>query len=329
MTKTRSKLTLLRTVYPPISNHEATFLQNDPEVEALLRQSDFYIIAGRALSEMRDFHFDAEEATLKFDFVVGFGPAHPDIVHLLELPGVAATDGNVEIETWERGRGFRIWHGDGDERQVVEWFTTEKLLWERARNRPGIIGLENVRDLATYDLLYVGIATKGDSFSRLLKRGHKARQEILSKEPQRYPGARVSDEIFLFMLTCEPLIITHFEPDHSFTETDLDGSYEAKRITADAEKAFVSLLKPEYNIQLFPNYPKGSDGLYESGYARYGYVIAEQMAFNTAHGTFRGSFDGGTGMITNDGDAIFIEGDEVKFFRSGIDFPSETGKAIA
>lgn len=44
---------------------------------------------------------------------------------------------------------------------------------------------------------YTEIAKKGDSFDRLLARGHKARQEILANEPQRYPGARVSDETFL------------------------------------------------------------------------------------------------------------------------------------
>ena len=37
-TSAKSKLTFLETVYPPISNQEAVWLQNDPEVEALLRQ---------------------------------------------------------------------------------------------------------------------------------------------------------------------------------------------------------------------------------------------------------------------------------------------------
>ncbi len=48
-TSTKSKVTFLETVYPPISNQEAIWLKNDTEVEALLRQSDFYMIGGRAV----------------------------------------------------------------------------------------------------------------------------------------------------------------------------------------------------------------------------------------------------------------------------------------
>lgn len=323
MSSTKTKLTALRTVYPPIANSHATALAKVPEVEELLRTSDFYMIGGRAIARMRDFAFDAAAGVLTFDFVVGGGPANPVRIELRSLPGVAAAGADVEIEIDDAGSGFRIWHGT----EVVEWFTTEKLLWDRARDRPGISGLDDVRSLATYDLLYVGIAKVGDSFDRLLARGHKARQEILANEPQRYPGAKVSDETFLFLFQCDPMIFTQFDPGHDFTEADLDTDYEAKRITADAEKAFVSLLKPSYNVQLFSSYPKGSDGLFGSEYQRYGYVLAEQMAFNTAHGGFRGGVDAVTGMINNDGDAIFVEGNSVSLFRSGVDFPSESGKA--
>ena len=124
------------------------------------------------------------------------------------------------------------------------------------------------------------------------------------------------------MFAADPLIIQTFELDHDFTEEDLDSSYDNKQIVADAEKAFVSLLKPSYNVQLFKNYPKGRDGLYGSDYDRYGYVIAECMAFNTAHGIIRGGVDE-SGMINNDADAIFIEGDTVSLFKSGVDFPNQ------
>lgn len=325
MTVTKSKVTALRTVYPPISNAHATVLQKDPEVEALLRTSDFYMIGGRAAAKMSDFETDVKKGKLRCSFAIGDGPSHPVAFNIHELPGVKRAGPSLEIEIDQAGSGFRIWDISGGKREIAEWFTTEKLLWDRAHERPGIEGLEDVRVLATYDLLYVGIAKVGDSFDRLLARGHKARQEILAAEPQRYPGARVSDETFLFMFECDPLIITQFEPDHAFKESDLDGDYEAKRITADAEKAFVSLLKPSYNVQLFPNYPKGTDGLYGSDYARYGYTIAEKMAFNTAHGSFRGGVDGATGMINNDADCIFIEGDAVQLFRSGVDFDPATG----
>lgn len=324
MTVTKTKITALRTVYPPISNADAVPLMRDPEVEALLRQSDFYMIGGRARASLTQPIIDAQTETMEFDFVVAEKSSSVRIV-VRELPGVAEAGCPVlEIEFDAEGRGFRIWksESDGDPVELLEWFTTEKLLWDRARGRPGIYGLDNLRDLGTYDLLYVGIAKEGDSFDRLLARGHKARQEILANEPQRLPGARVSDETFLFMFMADPLFIQTFEPDHEFTDGDFQTDYDGKRIVADAEKAFVSLLRPEYNVQLFKNYPKGADGLYGAGLARYGYVIAEQFAFNTVHGTIRGGVRP-DGMISNGADAIFVEGDAVKLFRSGVDFPAD------
>jgi len=78
-----------------------------------------------------------------------------------------------------------------------------------------------------------------------------------------------------------------------------------KRIVADAEKAFVSLLKPEYNIVKFSNYQRGVDSLYGSKYARYAYAIGEDLALNTAHDRVRGARDP-NGVISNDADFIFV-----------------------
>jgi hypothetical protein len=53
---------------------------------------------------------------------------------------------------------------------VVDWFTTERLLWARQQGMPGISGLNNCIEALTYELLYVGIAKAGDSFDRLIHR---------------------------------------------------------------------------------------------------------------------------------------------------------------
>lgn len=315
MTSTKNKLTVLTTVYPPISSADAVRLMQIPAVEEMLRTSDFYIIGARALARMSNPSFDRATNDLRFDFAIGDEPPQPVRVALQELPGVKALKGkDFLVEFDAAGSGFRVWDEDGprEDEEPAEWFTTEKLLWDRTRGRPGIYGLDNCRDLATYDLLYVGIAKVGDSFDRLLARGHKARQEILSSEHARAPGARPSDEIFLFMFKAEPLIMTTFDFDHEFTDEDLSGAYDAKRIVADAEKAFVHLLDPPYNREKFVNYPKSKDGLFGQGYQRYGYVIGEQMAFNTLHGRVRGGVDQ-FGIITNDADAIFVEGETVTF----------------
>lgn len=329
-TSTKSKVTFLETVYPPISNQEAVWLQNDPQVEALLRQSDFYMIGGRAEAKYLNLVIDPETYVITFDFAIGDDFRDPVEIHIRDLPAVEESD--AESYWIEAGdKNIRVWDGPIGEpgSDVLEWFTTEKLIWDRSRGRAGIERFDRYREAATYDLLYVGIAKVGDSFDRLISNGHKARMEILGNEPQRYPGARVTDEIYLFLFNVQPLIMTTFEPEHDFENEDFSGAYDQKRIVADAEKAFVSLLKPEYNVVKFASYPKGADGLYGSDFVRYGYAICEAFSFNTAHGRIRGSRDADTGFITNDADSIFVEGSTVKLFVSGVDFPAEPPPAAA
>jgi hypothetical protein len=323
-TSTKVKVTFLETVYPPISNQEALWLQHVPEVEALLRQSDFYMIGGRPEAKYLDLAVDPDTYFATFDFAIGDDFRDPVALHIRELPAVAASGAS---SFWIEGgeKIIRVWDGPIKEPRsnVLEWFTTEKLIWDRSRGHAGIEGFDRHREAASYDLLYVGIARVGDSFDRLISKGHKARMEILGNEAQRYPGARITDEIYLFLFNVQPLIMTTFEPDHDFKNEDFSGAYDQKRIVADAEKAFVSLLKPEYNVVKFASYPKGTDGLYDSDFVRYGYVICEALSFKTPHGRIRGSRDAATGFITNDADCIFIEGDAVKLFVSGVDFPAE------
>lgn len=321
-TVSRSKISRLELVYPPISNQEAVWLQDDPEVQAEMRHSDFYMIAGRAEARFTEITCDQDAHILRFNVRVGDALTDSVALRLHELAGVDGHD-RYWLEAGEKM--VRVW--DGPVRQegskVLAWFTTEKLLWDKARGMPGIDGLDRCRDLATYDLLYVGIAKKGDSYERLINRGHKARMNILANEPQRYPGARVSDEVYLFLFRANPLILQTFAPGHEFSDEDLSPNIDRKRIVADAEKAFVSLLRPDYNVTKFAKYPRGDDGLFGAGYDRYGYLIGEGIAFNTAHGRFKGAHDP-CGSISNDADFIMVEGDNVSLFVSGKDFPASS-----
>lgn len=329
-TSTKSKVTFLETVYPPISNQEAVWLHSDPEVAALLRQSDFYMIGGRAEAKYLNLVINPENDAITFDFAIGGDFRDPVEIHIRDLPAVKESQAeSFWIEAGEKN--VRVWDGPIGEAgsNVLEWFTTEKLIWDRSRGLPGIKRFDQYREAATYDLLYVGIAKVGDSFDRLIRNGHKARMDILANEPQRYPGARVTDEIYLFLFTVQPVILTTFKPDHDFENEDFSGDYDHKRIVADAEKAFVSLLKPEYNVVKFASYPKGADGLYGSDFVRYGYAICEAISFNTTHGRIRGSRDVASGFITNEADSIFVEGNTVKLFISGVDFPAEPPPATA
>jgi hypothetical protein len=313
----KSKLTALHMVYPPITNSIASRLSENREVEAILRQSDFYMICGRAKSRFQNQRV-VKQGVFIIDLVIGDKPAIPVTFVVAELPGIRASRGrDFHFEFDKEGIGFRAWDGvpHAPSSVILEWFTPDSLLWHVGRGRSGIYGLSNISKVNTFDLLYVGIATKSDSFDRLLKRGHKARQDILSNEPQRYPGARVSDETFLCFFQAESLLITTFDGGGNIRFEDLNPSIDEDSVVADAEKAFISLLKPEYNIQLYANYPKGDDGLYGGGLERYGYYITEKMTLNTAHGSICGAPD--EPGARDKPDFIFVEGDEVAIHRPG------------
>ena len=305
-----------------MSNQEAVWFQNDPEVEKLLRQSDFYVIGGRPEIKFSDFTTDPDAMSMTFD--VGIEDKLTDKVtfHLAELPGVAdASPESLWIETGEKF--VRIWDRPKNEpgADVLQWFTTEKLLMDRAHEMPGLEGLDKHAEFSVYDLLYVGIAKTSDSFDRLIRHGHEARMNILANEPQRFPGARVSDETYLFLFRVNSLVIQTFDSDHEFEDDDFEDKLDRKAVVADAEKAFVSLLKPGYNKTLYSQYPKGADGLYGGGYARYGYLIDETVTYNTADGKIRGVHNP-AGVPSNGSDFIFVDGDDVRFFVSGVDFPA-------
>ncbi|HIF9373201.1 TPA: hypothetical protein ACX6RV_001044 [Photobacterium damselae] len=302
----RGKTTFLELVFPPISNYEAHHLQGQPAAE-LMKQSDFYMIGGKPKSKFMDVSLCEETGVLNLDIYIGDVKSSNGAIAIDELPYVMKF---LETEDKQVGISFgedavEIFYKQGCERLLLERFTPENILWHRSRNHAGVSGFDNFQELFRYDLLYVGIAKKGDSYQRLIKDGHHARMKILSNEPQRYPGARVTDEIFLFLFRLEPLYITSFGTDE--TEFDMDFGYDHKQIVADAEKAFVSLLQPEYNTVKFKQYPQGKDGLFDSKLDNYSYSIGEFITFNTPHGEIKGARNEFTGGLDNKADFIFID----------------------
>lgn len=188
-------LSTLHLGYPPVSSYEADGVKDDPQVEALLRTSDFYALAMRS-----EVHFDVEN--IETDGDVWTVPVsgettdgQPIADHVaLDIEALATSTLGHMPETFTADIGpklLRFWPGeqaaveDGGV-EPFEWFTTEKLLHDKGRGVAGLSGLDQHRDFATYELLYVGIAKKADTFNRLFERAHHARQKILSGEwPRR------------------------------------------------------------------------------------------------------------------------------------------------
>ncbi|WP_197465683.1 hypothetical protein [Zhongshania aliphaticivorans] len=318
----RAKLTFLELIIPPISNQEAVWFKDEPFAE-YMRQSDFYMIGGKAKSKFVNVRASEGNDQILFDIVVGDECKTSGVINIQQLKPVIDFEGdNFGVGCGEEAIEF--FYERSGENILIARFTPENILWYRSRQEQGISGLDNYADVMVYDLLYVGIAKKGDSYDRLIAKGHHARQEILSNEPQRYPGARVTDEIFLFLFRPEPLFVTSFGAD---SEIDLDFGYDHKKIVADAEKAFVSLLQPNYNTVRFKQYPRGADGLYSSKLDRYGYSIGEAITFNTPHGQIKGGRNGDLGGLSNKADFISVDKESAKLFISGVDFPNDEPNA--
>ncbi len=68
------------------------------------------------------------------------------------------------------------------------------------------------------------------------------------------------------------------------------------------------------NTIKYKQYTKGKDGLYNSGFKRYGYTIAEDITFITDTESISGCF-APEGQIADKSDLILVEGDEVVFHK--------------
>ena len=192
--------------------------------------------------------------------------------------------------------------------------TTEKVLFDMWHGHPAIKSFANFREFCRYYLHYVGISKKEDSLSRLVIKPHDKRLRILSNEsPQRF-SSRVTDEIIIFFFRVEPLLIHQIETEKDIAELVSGYSFDNIKIIADAEKAFIRILDSKYNKIKYKQYPKGKDGLYNSGLTRYGYTIAEDITFITDTEKISGCY-APEGCIADKSDCILIEGDTVDLFK--------------
>jgi hypothetical protein len=198
--------------------------------------------------------------------------------------------------------------------EVLWWYSTETLLFARWRGDKRIKGLDNYREFTSYDLHYVGISTEQDSYQRLLANAHHKRVAILSNGTQYVPDVRLTDEIYLFFYKSEPLFVHTFDDVEDLSNFGMGMPFTEKQASADAEKAFNKLLEPEYNTIRFKSFPKGKNGLYDAGLARYAHTIDEDITFRTATAKFRGSYDVFR-MGSRPADAIIVTGEDVELYE--------------
>lgn len=313
----KSQINYLEAIFPPFTNRNVKLLKDkaNENIAAHLMQSKFYMIGARAQTNFLNWKIDEDSALIHVDIQVGDDIADSGTIDVSKFDELAKSDTTNIIITEEailigatkKGTHAKI------------WLTPDSIYWRAARGEPYISGFNNYKNVCTYDLLYVGIAKKRDSYTRLIKDAHHKRGEILSDEPQRKAGAHLSDEIILFFYDIEPLRIAVDAFDEKFSHYSDD---DHKRVIADAEKAFVSLLMPNYNEEKFQSYPKGADGLYGVGLDSYGYVINENFIFRTSNEVFKGC-RGRFSTLDNRQDSIFVQGDRVEMC-----FGNETSEGL-
>ena len=304
-------------VAPPIPNAVASQItKEDEKAINVLRSSHFYMICGRSKARIvsctpRDMHY--LDVTIQLES--GETSSGSLVIPYMHFYESAPEDFRLKIKS--NGYDIRIICDE----TLVFATTPDDILMRRGRRNTVVQGFDNYRELTTFDMLYVGIAKENqDSFSRLVERGHKSRNDILALEPQRTPGARVSEETYLLFFMVDPLILTTFGKDAEFDEDDLDFSVPYHRVVADAEKAVINVFQPKYNREKYRSYPKGRDGLYKQGYTGYVYSIAEGFTFKTDFGDFKGARSSEDLLMSNDADFIAVDGEDVKLCISGKDF---------
>lgn len=310
----KSKSMFLETVTSPFRNSLIGMMtdKRNPHFEKIISKSKLYMIGGRPRADFVNMRLNEYTEEMQADIAIGGKVVDTGTIYL-----GTEIEGETLGVSYDRDILMVGQHLEGDTFKAKRLFTPDSVYWHRSRDSRYVSGFNNHAAVCNYDLLYIGIANSSGSFDRLIKKAHHGRLDILSQENIRYPepGNRVSDEIILFTFDIEPLIIQSWGAEHDDPDMDqMITTFDLNRSVADAEKAFISMLRPQYNKVIYGQYPKGEDGLYDAGFDIYQYFLNENITFNTPSGVFAGKRDvSGFGF---EGDAITVQGDSVHVYAS-------------
>lgn len=319
----KSQISILKLVYPPISNQYAEWLSKDSkEIRDQLKDSNLYMIVQRAEAKFC-FSEDPNEAMNKEKTIFKAQITVEDIVDdfqidLDKLCEINKLDLNEYGLSFEIGKKqIRFWKSDKETMKplnVIAWFTTEKILWDKWHKHPAITGLDKVELFSRFYLHYVGISKKDDSLTRLVVKPHDKRLRILSNEYNMSNNSRLTDEIILLFFKIEDLKIQTWEIGDNYSDFIERMEVEKELVIADAEKAFIKILNSKYNAQKYENYPKGKDGLYNQGFDGYGYLLGEPFILITNDTQIKGDIE--EPNFYSKADSIIVNGDNVKLINS-------------
>jgi hypothetical protein len=326
-------ITYLSLAYPPISNYDFTFIREEKVVQEYLSRSQLYMISHRpklvfdnvSIDSDENISFEIRQETTNYK-IHGILPVRQTafLANIYDENYVELGSYNKEYKfgnpPYNNLDGFKFY--DKDEK-FISWLTPERLIYDYYHDTIEVSGLDGWRELFKYKIHYIGKSTDQDIWQRLT--GHETLQDIISKEFPLQFGSLPTHEITLLLFSINAA--ENFEIIGSFLNPQKLGKSLGKTITTtlfnlkafpedrdifvDAEKVFVKLLDPDYNIIKFKSYPKSKDGLYKEKYDVFSYKLRDNIILVCNGVEILGSTE------DNESDTIQIIGNkEVKILKS-------------
>jgi len=299
--------------YAPITAYEFAVLKDDVAVEKALEDASLYVIGQRPVMTFENIVADPKDYVLSFEI---HKKGKKEVLKCT-LPLIQKSAGSKDTDTISIGfnyldkedknqtqplnnvRGFTLHNQIGDTKEFLLWFSPEKLLqnWWKNNIECEIIG--DYRMFLEYKVHYVGKATKQSIIKRLT--GHSTLQDILSLETPvtdlQLPANEITILCFKFG---DNLQIQSFGPESDIKSMAAslrgDNYPDQEKVFLDAEKALIKAMEPDYNKELFKNYPKSKDGLYDDNYDAILYTFLDpiKLIYN------QGEIDGGLWQFGGD-----------------------------
>jgi len=302
----------IRTSAPIVSVKDfSKFFYKDPELERLIKESFFYLIVQRQLLSFENIVI--ENMSLIMDIVQ---KGHDHILKvklplyqdqlLMKGDEKAKLESQSSFDTYLDKDGnlidihsIKIYKGQITPENFVHMIAPEWLIRDYYTKSLNIEIDGDITQFLNYKVHYIGISTEQKIVDRL--KSHSNLQAILSEEASISNTVMNSLELGIMFFDLQGLsqynILRHDVP---LTKKSTDKFANAimgniddddRTVFKDAEKAFVSALKPNYNIIQFNSYPNRQDFLINKDYSFITYefndpfnLIFETTNFNSANG---------------------------------------------
>lgn len=313
----KSLLNQLELGYAPLTAYEFAVVKDDELIERALEKASLYVIGQRPVITFENVTPNTDEYFLDFEIHQKENP----VILKCRLPLIQSIVGSTDSDTiavafnfldkrkeqstppLNNIHGFSLAKHTENGNEFLIWFSPEKLLqnWWKGIIECDIEG--DFKSFLKYKVHYVGKATKQSILKRLT--GHEILQDILSLEQPVTDLQLPANEIVILPFEFQDnLLIQSFGP-----KSDIDDMVaalygetypEQERVFLDAEKALIKAMQPEYNTEMFNNYPASKDGLYKDKFDAISYTFMDPITLKYANGEIIG------GLTKIGGDSILI-----------------------